>query len=155
MEIAHFSRSEKPTRKEMEDVSTYLNIELSKFLHQDLACFKRDIVEGESCVCSIHGTFAESEAFDLCFEGVVLLQVRNTTPPNVNAELFLFSRGDRMGLQKQNGLSYLLLDFDFVTSHPEWKSQGWVHDGPDDWERISQTRRELYETFEDIWEDND
>ncbi|WP_298867012.1 hypothetical protein [uncultured Gimesia sp.] len=136
-------------------VSDSLVNTLAETIGIPLACFKRHIVEGESTVTTIQGSIGNGAILDMCIEGVVLVQMRNNEPPNINAELLLFSRGERLGTQRYNGRSYLLLDFDSTQNPASWTSQEWINDGPDDWEAISQPRTDLYGELKESWEDND
>ena len=139
----------------MKEISDVLNLHLSDYLQIKLSIFKRNIVEGESFVCHVFGELSHAGPFDLRLEGVILLQVRDALPPNIDAELFIFSRGERLGLQRFNGESFLPIHLQLTGETPKWESKGWLVDGSDDWGNITQLRSSLYNGLEDTWEDNE
>jgi hypothetical protein len=155
MNISRLTRATQISRTQLQEVSHCLIAELSEHLHVDLKCFKRHIVEGESCVSTVQGGIQLSESLDFRFEGVVLIQMRTSKPPSVDAELLVFSRGERIGLHRQEGASFLRLHYRMDGGAAIWETQGWFGDGPDDWERQTRLRSSLYDSLNDTWEAND
>ncbi|MAG93432.1 MAG: hypothetical protein CMJ48_06760 [Planctomycetaceae bacterium] len=155
MDLPSFNRTNKPSREQMVMISDRLIQELASALGLKLLCFKRDIVEGESVVSTVQGTMDVSEMFEFSFEAAILVQMRTDQPPNINAEVLMFSRDERVGLHRNNGRSYLLCDFDCTQDPAHWTTQGWINDGPDDWERMARPRSNLYNRLDESWEDND
>ena len=154
MEIAHLNRATKVSRSMMRELSDHLMAELSGYLQIELKCLKRHIVEGESCVSTVYGKFIQSGPFNLCVDGVLLIQMRDGTPPKVDSELCVFSQGERIGPRQQGGNSYYSLHCGLDGNVVAWEARGWLGDGPDDWERITQPRISAYPATEETWEDN-
>jgi hypothetical protein len=76
-------------------------------------------------------------------EGSLLFDLRAAgLPPAVEAELLLFSFGQRIGLQSHRGNSYARLSYEFATGN--WISPAWLPDGPEEWEGVNQLRAADY-----------
>lgn len=151
MDIERLSRQVKLTRAEMRALSAELLSSLSSYIGIDLACFKRHIVEGESFSAEFRGAIQESGPFDLCIEGSVFFSVRDEVPPDIDAELIMFSRGERIGLRNQSGGSYMSLLYRFDNG---WVNQGWLRDDLDCWEQIAAPRTTQYLESTETWEPN-
>ncbi len=152
MDIEKLSRQGRLTRTEIRALSAELLSTLSSYIGIELLCFRRHSVDGESFSAHFRGAIQKSGPFDLSFEGRLYFHTRVEPPPSIDAELLLFSRGERIGLRSQRGGSYMSILYRFDKG---WVNQGWLGDGPDDWERLGEPRTGEYGTFVETWEPND
>lgn len=76
------------------------------------------------------------EPLGVLLEGCLLFDVRPPgSPPSVDAEMWLFGAGQRIGLRSQRGSSYLSLSYDLRTR--TWGPPVWLADAPEEWERVT------------------
>ena len=143
--IWEFNNSIKPNIEELEIIGKLLLNELSKFLETDLKAFKEYIVTGESNVISFYAIYNSIKLFSFQIEGVLMYSINNNKEPSINAEILLFSLGDRLGLQRDTGDSYLTLKY---TKEFGWVEGNWIADGCAEWENYKKPRINLYSNYE-------
>ena len=87
--------------------------------------------------------------FDLCMEGFLAIYLADETPPSIDAEFVLFSRGERIGPRSKMGGAYVSILYEFDKG---WRNQGWRGDTPEDWERLSEPRTSEYGEVTETWD---
>lgn len=142
-----FTHNNKPSEKDLEDISGFLLESLSDYLGQEIACFQEHIVVGEALVLSVRNKSPMPGPFALQWDGVLLYDVTEAGP-SIDAELFLFSHGERVATLQSQGDAFIVLSFDIEDGHGEWKFSSWMPDGHGEWKYISKPRTELYDKFE-------
>lgn len=144
MNISSFNTRHPPSRVEQERLGQDLLDRLAVHLKAQLLTFKEHYVEEGSLALTFRGAQPLHEQLGLQLEGVLLFDVRPPGKlPVVDAELLLFCAGQRLGLQAQEGNTYLKLSFDVVRD--SWSSVVCLADAPEEWEKVTRLREALYE----------
>lgn len=144
MEIGQYDREYPLTKEEMEDIGLRLLESLSRFLGLRLITFMEHYVQEGSIVLTFRSNEPVHNILNIQMEGVLLFDVRGAgLPPSVDAEIFLFSCRERLGLQKHEGRSYLSVGYD--ARNDTWKIADWICDADEEWEYISATREDEYD----------
>src|SRR4030095_4434774 len=113
MKIDQYNRENPPTKEEMEHIGLRLLESLSRFLGLQLIVFKEHYVQEGSIVLTFRATEPIHNILKVQMEGILLFDVQEASlPPSVDAEIFLFSFKERLGLQKHRGKSYLVARYD-------------------------------------------
>lgn len=143
MNITTFSTERPPRKEEMIEIGQSLLAGLSAHLGVRLLTFKEHYVQEGSIVLTFRAAEPVHSALSIGLEGVLLFDVRSGgKPPAIDAELFLFSNGKRVGLQIHQGRSYMQMKYDIASG--AWGRGAWELDVPEEWERITEAREKEY-----------
>ncbi len=142
-----FTHQNKPSEKDLDAIGEYLLRTFSEFMDQEIACFQKHIVPGEALVLNVRNTSGAQGPFAVQWDGVLLYGVRDESPA-IQAEIFLFSHGERIGILTEQGNAYAIYRYKIENNEGAWKFEFWHGDEYDEWTYIEKPREELYGKFE-------
>ena len=85
--------------------------------------------------------------FALRWDGSLLYRVAEPEPA-IDAYIFLYSHGERLGALKDNGNGWIILSYGFIGEKRGWSFTYWHGDDYDECTYIKKPRTELYDKFE-------
>lgn len=137
------------TRSNLQDVSDVLIRELSEFLNVTLECFRRHGTDTSSVCSLVCGQLDCAAPFEMQIEGNVVISVGDKPPPTIYAHLLLFSWGDRLGLSRHAGKSFLDCRYD---GDRGWYKYTWTTDDEEYYEHVLTVSPSEYSGFEETWD---
>lgn len=124
-----------PEEDELRQMTDYIIKRLSTFLKQEVEIHETCIDPGNSATYFIYSSNKINDIFEIEWKGVVIVQSSNSKPW-VDAQLLLFSRQQRFGLQEHEGKSVMVFRYerDMYLNTGEWRFFKWEKDFYGEWE---------------------
>ncbi|MAT13736.1 MAG: hypothetical protein CMJ46_00515 [Planctomyces sp.] len=142
MQLNHLRTNQNITREVMHDIGNYLIRSLADHLELNLHSFRINIIE--SRFLRVDAQAHITGPFELSLETVLLFALRQDRSPAINAYIMLFSEGKRVGLNRQAGNSFVMLEFDDASG---WRRLAWMFDDLEYVETITHARIDEYGTL--------
>jgi hypothetical protein len=124
-----------PSEDELRRITDYLIERFATFLKQEIEIYNTCIDPGSSATYFIYSGSQIDSIFEMEWEAVVTVQLIDGKLW-IDTQLLLFSRQQRLGLQKHEGNSVLIFVYerDIESKRGEWRFLEWEKDIYGEWE---------------------
>ncbi|RKZ51084.1 MAG: hypothetical protein DRR16_07015 [Candidatus Parabeggiatoa sp. nov. 3] len=131
-----------PSEDQLRRITDYVIERFSIFLKQEVKIYNTSIDSGRSATYFIYSGSQIASIFEIEWEGVLTVQLVDGKP-YLDAQLLLFSRQYRLGLQEHEGQSVLIFGYerDIDSKRGEWRFLEWEKDFYGEWESYTKPSR--------------